>query len=149
MGQQSAKCGAQGCKPLCLQVRTLRVKRVEWKKKGIPVKICLNDLQRVAELASCALIARHWPSKGSRHDAALALAGFLLQGGVEREKAKKIFLWPTKMTTDEDWEDRQKCFEDTDKKLSLEIQLQDAQDSRVIDGDGSKVVAKLPRLVGN
>jgi hypothetical protein len=36
---------------------------------------------RCRELATAALIARHVPPEGSRHDYALALAGFLLRGG--------------------------------------------------------------------
>ena len=37
--------------------------------------------ERCRELATAALIARHVPPEGSRHDYAMALAGFVLRGG--------------------------------------------------------------------
>ena len=39
----------------------------------------------VAKLATAALLARHWPKKGSRQKAALALAGGLLRAGWDHE----------------------------------------------------------------
>ena len=46
---------------------------------------------RCRELATAALIARHVPPEGSRHDYAMALAGFMLRGGrMETDLALKI-----------------------------------------------------------
>jgi hypothetical protein len=48
--------------------------------------------ERCRALASAVLIARHVPPEGSRHDYAMALAGFVLRGGrIEEELALKIF----------------------------------------------------------
>jgi len=43
---------------------------------GYPANIDADELHRaVARVAAAALLARHWPEKGSRHNAMLALAG--------------------------------------------------------------------------
>jgi hypothetical protein len=47
-------------------------------------------LERTAQLAATALLARYWPAPGSRHKAALALSGFLIRGGLDLELVKKI-----------------------------------------------------------
>jgi Bifunctional DNA primase/polymerase, N-terminal len=48
--------------------------------------------ERCRELATAALIARHVPTEGSRHDYAMALAGFVLRGGrMEADLALKVF----------------------------------------------------------
>lgn len=53
-----------------------------WESEGEPAAIAAGDLRSaVARLATAALIARHWPEEGSRHDASKALAGMLLRGG--------------------------------------------------------------------
>lgn len=41
--------------------------------------------QAVARVAAAALLARHWPTVGTRHDAALALTGILLRSGWSQE----------------------------------------------------------------
>src|SRR5215469_876187 len=54
---------------------------IEWESEGEPATVDGNELSRsVSQLASAALLARHWRS-GSRHDAALALSGMLLRAG--------------------------------------------------------------------
>jgi len=54
--------------------------RREWEKAGLPSRISGDELvQAVSTVAACALLARHWPQRGSRHEAALALAGMLLR----------------------------------------------------------------------
>lgn len=55
---------------------------VTWHADGEPVGLPAADLLRaVAKVAAVALLARHWPKKGTRQDAALALAGGLLRWG--------------------------------------------------------------------
>jgi hypothetical protein len=41
--------------------------------------------RRVRLVAAAALLARHWPARGARHDCALALAGMLLRAGNSEE----------------------------------------------------------------
>ena len=58
-----------------------------WDEEGEPAEVDANDLfQRVHILAAAALLARHWPAKGRRHDAALALSGMLLRAGWDAER---------------------------------------------------------------
>lgn len=55
---------------------------IVWASNGHPAEVEADVLQRAAgRLAAGALLARHWPSPGSRHDAALALAGGLQRAG--------------------------------------------------------------------
>jgi alkylhydroperoxidase family enzyme len=57
---------------------------IEWDETGGPAEIDGKELrERVTLLAAAALLARHWPSKGSRHDAALALGRILSRAGYD------------------------------------------------------------------
>jgi hypothetical protein len=56
--------------------------RVAWDQFTEPARVTLLDLQgAVRELAAASLLARHWPAKGQRDKAAMALAGGLTQAG--------------------------------------------------------------------
>jgi hypothetical protein len=56
--------------------------RVRWSAKGRPGDVRETTLvSATKKLAAATIIARHWPNKGSRNDAGLALAGMLLQAG--------------------------------------------------------------------
>src|SRR5262249_2111800 len=44
----------------------------------------------VREVATAALLARHWPAKGTRQDAFLALAGGLLRAGLGLERTERF-----------------------------------------------------------
>jgi hypothetical protein len=60
---------------------------IEWETFTTPGEVPLADLQRaVREVAAASILARHWPSKGARDDAALALTGGLLRAGWTDEK---------------------------------------------------------------
>jgi replicative DNA helicase len=54
-------------------------------EEGAPAHVSSAVLRRAVErLAATTLLARHWPRHpGSRHDIALALAGYLLRGGLD------------------------------------------------------------------
>jgi len=59
-----------------------------WDAEGEPAEVDANDIfQRVHTLAAAALLARYWPARGRRHDAALALSGMLLRAGWEVGRA--------------------------------------------------------------
>ncbi len=62
---------------------------VRWETTTLePAVVPAEDLRRaVLRLAAAALCLRHWPGKGGRHDAALALAGVLARGGFLLEDA--------------------------------------------------------------
>ncbi len=60
---------------------------IAWAEDGEPATVAAEALQTdAARLASAALLARYWPGPGSRHDAALALAGGLLRAGWEEDE---------------------------------------------------------------
>jgi hypothetical protein len=55
---------------------------VAWESFTEPAQVKLADLrQAVGQVGAAALLARHWPVKGSRDAAALALSGGLSRGG--------------------------------------------------------------------
>jgi hypothetical protein len=54
--------------------------RRRWEKAGLPARVSAEELTRaVSMIAACSLLARHWPARGTRHQASLALAGMLLR----------------------------------------------------------------------
>ncbi len=56
--------------------------QITFDRNGEPTSLKVNELTcAVDRLASAALLARHWPAKGSRNEAALALGGALLRAG--------------------------------------------------------------------
>jgi hypothetical protein len=56
--------------------------KIEWAADGEPARVDVAELRYcVSIIAAGALLARHWPEKGSRHSARLALAGMLLRAG--------------------------------------------------------------------
>lgn len=68
---------------------------VAWAKgaRWPPTTVPTADLKRaVARLSACALMARHLPAVGGRHDFALALAGALVRHGWAEEEAAD-FVW--------------------------------------------------------
>jgi putative DNA primase/helicase len=69
--------------------------------EGTPANVDADVLiSAVQKMAAAALIARHWPTKGSRHHAFLALAGVLARADWSLEAAKTFHrviyrcLWP-------------------------------------------------------
>jgi hypothetical protein len=65
---------------------------------NIEAEVLLSAVRRAA---AAALLARHWPTQGARHDAFLALAGVFARAGWNLEDAKAFHrviyrcLWPT------------------------------------------------------
>jgi hypothetical protein len=65
---------------------------IVWDNEGEPAEVDGAELQKaVRQVAAVALLARHWPRAGSRHDCALAVAGTLLRHGFT-EKAAETFV---------------------------------------------------------
>jgi hypothetical protein len=62
--------------------------RVEWSQApgDLPTVELATLQQSVREVAAAALLARHWPAKGSRDAAAMALTGALLRAGWTEER---------------------------------------------------------------
>jgi hypothetical protein len=64
-----------------------RTEPVAWDTFTERADVELSALERaVAELAAAAILARHWPARGNRDNAALALAGGLTRAGWSEER---------------------------------------------------------------
>ncbi len=78
-----------------------------WERAGRAAEVDADELLRaVARVAAGALIARHWPAEGGRHDAALALAGMLLRGDWGAEEAAEFVRGVARAAGDEEWQAR-------------------------------------------
>jgi putative DNA primase/helicase len=62
--------------------------QITWERfEEKPAEVALHDLHRAAgEMAAATIISRHWPHKGRRDDAALALTGALCRAGWDEER---------------------------------------------------------------
>ena len=86
--------------------------------EGTPANVDAEALaSAVRRVAAAALFARHWPTKGSRHHAFLALAGVLARAGWSVEDAKAFHhalyrcLWPASPELDTADTELQSTFE--------------------------------------
>jgi len=80
---------------------------ITWARDGDPAAVDPDLLQRaVARVAAGALLARHWPTRGSRHAFALALGGGLLRAGWETDEAADFVGHIAQVAGDEEAEDR-------------------------------------------
>lgn len=76
--------------------------RLCWHAAGEPAAVDLKDLQTaVSRLATAVLVALHWPAPSDRQQAALALAGTLLQGGLTIDAAEHFLRAVAMATGDE------------------------------------------------
>ena len=72
----------------------------------------------VRRLAAVALLARHWPRPGSRHDVSLALSGMLLRGGWSAEEAAEFVREVARAAGDEEWCAREADVSTTTRRLA-------------------------------
>jgi hypothetical protein len=64
---------------------------IVWHYYDRPADVDLDRLQAAArKVAAAALLARHWPAKGSRDEAAMALSGGLVRAGWPEEEVSKF-----------------------------------------------------------
>lgn len=91
-----------------------------WNSQGTPPTVDGRILEHgVYRLAACALLARSWPSEGSRHDAALAAAGVLLRHGWTTDEAVEFLGAAWRVAGDEEFDDRITAIHDTADSISL------------------------------
>lgn len=115
--------------------------RLTWVQEGDPATVDGALLrQSVSEVAACALVAKHYPSaSGSRHDIALALAGFLLRGGMDVARAEQFVEAMCDAAGDEEVADRVKAVADTAGRLTAELpatgraRLEEFFDKRIVE----------------
>lgn len=83
---------------------------VVWANDGEPAEVEAEVLQQaVTRIAAGALLTRHWPAAGSRHEVALALGGGLLRAGWEVDVAAD-FVWHIAVAAgDEEADDRRRA----------------------------------------
>lgn len=80
---------------------------LRWEREGDPALVDTADLRyAVAGVAAGALFARHWPSMGQRHEAALALHGLLLRVGWSEEEVQHFVRAVALAAGDEEWVSR-------------------------------------------
>ncbi len=91
---------------------------IEWEADGDPADVDGDDLQRrVERLAAAALLARHWPGPGRRHDPALALGGLLAHGGWKEPAAKVFMEAVARAAGDPDSKDRIRAVESSFERI--------------------------------
>lgn len=92
--------------------------RVRWDQAGEPAEVETDQLRiAVLHLAAAALLARHWPGKGTKHDARLALAGGLLHAGWSTDATYRFVYAVAAAGGDTDLEDVRTSVTDTAEKI--------------------------------
>jgi hypothetical protein len=93
--------------------------RIAWDRFTDPADVNLAELQQaVRAVAAVALLARHWPAKGTRQDAFLALAGGLLRAGWAQDRTERFIEALATATRDEELHKRVQAVALTGFKLS-------------------------------
>jgi len=86
---------------------------------GEPIQVNGDELMKLTRwIAGAALLAQHWPEKGSRHDASLALASVLLRLGMAEEEAERFILAAATAADDEEANERVNAVHTTAEKLA-------------------------------
>jgi Bifunctional DNA primase/polymerase, N-terminal len=92
-----------------------------WYKEGTPAQVDARAITTaVTHLAAAALLVRCWPGRGSRQDAALALAGGLARIGWPPEKIEDFITVVATAAGDEEAAKRAKAAQSTEKRLADE-----------------------------
>jgi len=119
-----------------------------WEREGEPARVDAATLSRaVAHVAVCAMLARRWPT-GSRHDAALALAGFLLRGGMSQPDAGRFVEAVARVAGDSEWNDRTRAVQDTAEGLAAGKPTTGGKRLADLIPDGAVVVGRLREWLG-
>jgi len=91
---------------------------IRWCKTGELGQVTPDEIRGcVSRLAACALVARHWPAEGARHDTSLALSGLLLRAGWSQDDTSHFLTRAAMAAEDEEWGDRAKDVETTVQRL--------------------------------
>lgn len=122
--------------------------RFRWEGKGEPAHVDGNLLcNAVSRLAACALIARHWPAEGSRHEASKALAGLLLRSGCPAEDAERFVTAVARASMhDEEWAARKQDIRTTVRRLTQKLPATGIP--RLTEFVGEPVVARAVEWLG-
>jgi putative DNA primase/helicase len=92
---------------------------VVWEVEGEPSKVDFEVLDiQVRRLAAATLLTRHWPESGNRHEAALALSGFLLSGGWNEREVMEFVVAIAACAGDEEYRERRADVSSTARRLA-------------------------------
>jgi hypothetical protein len=84
-----------------------------------PARVDAQDLaRRVRLVAAAALLARHWPVQGYRHDAALAVAGMCIRGGWSEGETALFIKAIATAAQDEEMRSRVRDVASTEKRIA-------------------------------
>jgi AAA domain-containing protein/bifunctional DNA primase/polymerase-like protein len=138
-----------GCQTLAPPSKHPSGERVLWERAREPGRVDGHTLRRAcARVAAAALLARHWPAHGTRDEAALALAGFLLRGGLPVGEADHFAQTVAKAAGDEEWAKRGKAIQ-TVRALAEGRPVAGATKlAALLSGDGTRVVAQARAWLG-
>lgn len=93
-----------------------------WAREGEPLEIEPADLVRAATLvAVAAMMARHYPGSGGRHEGALALGGFLARVGVSAADCGRVAAAAAEAAGDRESADRERAARDSAQKVAEEL----------------------------
>jgi hypothetical protein len=92
---------------------------IRWEAHGEPTTIDANALlAAVRRLAAAALLARHWPPAGSRHEVALVLAGGLIRSGWTTAETRTFIEAIAQVAGDPEVADRGRAVDSTTAALA-------------------------------
>jgi hypothetical protein len=96
--------------------------RFFWKIARDPARVDADELrQAVRRVAASALLARHWPETGQRHECSKALAGMLLHAGWTEDDCLKLLTEAARASgRDEEWARRKGDVYTTSKRISAD-----------------------------
>lgn len=123
--------------------------QLSWQENADPLHVSMETLQAaVAKVAACALIARHWPATGGRHEAALALAGLLLGGGLAADIVVTLVETAARLAGDEEWRPRGEDVRTTARRLAIGEPVTGAGTLASLLRNGDAVLVRLRRWLG-
>jgi DNA polymerase I-like protein with 3'-5' exonuclease and polymerase domains len=116
-----------------------------WQEKNEPARVKAGDLLAASHrLAAAVLLGRHWPAKGSRDEAAMALAGGLTRAGWDADQVSQFCRAVAEAACDEEGEMR------ADKASRTAAAAQAGKKTtglprlaKLIGEDGSKVLSRV------
>src|SRR3990172_2538092 len=123
---------------------------IEWDEDGAQARCDGATLRTAAvDLAAACLLARHWPTAGRRHDAALAAAGLFVRHGLGEERAVRMIHHAALEGHDEQACARRRDVVSTVARLAAGEPVTGGPPlGELLAGDGGKVVTALFRWYG-
>jgi hypothetical protein len=103
----------------------------------------MDGKHEIGVQGTAALMAQHWPSVGSRDEAAKDLAGMLLRGGWAEEEVDRFVMLVARIAGDEEWRKRGKAHSTARKLAAGEPVTGGPSLASRLRGDGERVVAQV------